>query len=341
MIDSQMRQELREIPEAVDRLLTHGPAAIARAAAALRTRDPAVLVTVARGSSDHVCTLLKYATELMLGIPVASVGPSVASVYGARLRLGTAACLGVSQSGQSPDIVAMAEAARAAGALTLAITNHPDSPLARASDHTLPIHAGPELSVAATKTFVTSAVAGLMLVAAWSDDNDLTAALHALPASLDKATALDWPGLRAALEGQRSLYVLGRGPTWAVANETALKFKEVCQIHAESYSAAEVQHGPVSIVGEGFPVLCLAAGDRAESGLVQAADGLADKGAAVFITSAQASRARALPHVRTGHGLTDPLTLIVSAYAMVERLAGDRGIDPDHPRHLNKVTETI
>ena len=339
--ESQMRRELAEIPEAVETLLVAGAGPIAAAAEAVAACDPPVVATVARGSSDHVCTLLKYACELLLGVPVASVGPSVASIYGTPLKLGGGVCLAVSQSGRSPDIVAMAENAARSGALTVAITNDPASPLAVASAHALPIHAGPELSVAATKTFVTSAVAGLMLLAAWKRDEDLRTALSGLPEALARAGAVDWPEVRAALGGRHSLYVLGRGPSWAVANEVALKFKEVARIHAESYSAAEVLHGPVSIVDEGFPVICLAAGDAAEAGLAAAADGMAAKGAACFVTSSAARRATRIDHVRTGHGLTDPLALVVSGYAMVERLAVERGIDPDRPRHLSKITETI
>lgn len=340
MTDSQMRQEIAEIPSAVGRLLASGGIPIAAAARALAARDPGVVVTVARGSSDHVCTYFKYACELTVGVPVASVGPSVASVYGARLKLGGQAALAVSQSGQSPDIVAMAQGARDAGALTVALTNDIRSPLARVVDHALAIHAGPETSVAATKTFVTSAVAGLMLLAEWKGDAALRTAIRALPEALERAAALDWQPLRAAIGDSPSLYVLGRGPGWAIANEVALKFKEVCQIHAESYSSAEVLHGPVSLVEEGFPVLCLASGDDAEPGLVETADAMAAKGAACFATSPRVDRAAVLDSVRTGHPLTDPLALVVSAYAMVERLAIERGIDPDAPRHLAKVTET-
>jgi glutamine---fructose-6-phosphate transaminase (isomerizing) len=338
---SQMATEVREIPSVVARLIADGAPAIRAAADAARARDPALIATVARGSSDHACTYLKYVAELTLGLPVASIGPSVASVYGARLRMRNALCLTVSQSGQSPDIVAMAKAATVGGALTVAITNHPASPLGAASQHCLALHAGPEISVAATKTFVNSAVAGLFLIAEWARDADLLAAIHALPAHLERAVAQDWGALRDAVTGAESLYTLGRGPAYAMANEAALKFKEVARIHAESYSSAEVLHGPVSIVGDGFPVLALAVGDAAEAGIVGVADQMAAKGAAAFVTSGLATAATPLPHVRTGHALTDPLTLIVSFYAMVEQVARARGINPDKPRHLNKVTQTV
>lgn len=251
----------------------------------IRDVDPAFAITVARGSSDHVCTYLKYVSELLLGILFASVGPSVASLYQAPLRLEKSLCLSVSQSGKSPDIVDMARAARRDGALTVAITNDPTAPLAKASAHMLDLHAGAERSVAATKTFLTSAVAGLLLLAEWRVDQDLIDAIHDLPATLDKATGIDWPLMQEAIGAETSLFTLGRGPAWAMANEAALKFKETCQIHAESYSSAEVLHGPVSIVDRGFPVLVFAAADAAEDAVIDVADGLAGKGARVFVTS--------------------------------------------------------
>lgn len=338
---SLMRREIVEIPDAVERLLSAGRGDIARAARALRDRDPAFAVTVARGSSDHICTYLKYVSELALGIPVASIGPSVASIWGAPMKFAGSACLSVSQSGQSPDIVAMSRAARRDGALTLAITNDPASPLATSSEHVLDIHAGTERSVAATKTFVTSAVAALLLIAEWKGDADLIAAINALPKALERAAMVSLPEVQAAMSSKQSVYTLGRGPSWAMSSEAALKFKETCQIHAESYSSAEVLHGPVSIVGFGFPVLCFAAADAAEDSVVQIADQIAAQGAQVFVTSDRARHATRIEHVRTGHPLADPIALITSFYSMVEQLAIKRGFDPDQPRHLKKVTETV
>ena len=339
--ETQMRREILEIPTAVARLLNQGGDEIGRAGAALRALDPAVVITVARGSSDHVACYFKYAAELLLGVPVASVGPSVASIYRRKLNLSGAACLSVSQSGKSPDIVEMSRMAQASGALSLAITNDVSSPLAQFSDHALDLHAGPEISVAATKTFVNSAVSALWLLAEWSGDAALGRALRGLPQLLEQAVQQDWPDLRAALGASGSVYCLGRGPAWAVSNEAALKFKETCQIHAESYSSAEVLHGPVSIVDPGFPVIALAARDAAEEPLCAVADDLARRGAMVFASSGLAKVAQVLPVIRTGHPLTDPIALIASFYAMVERLAVARGINPDAPRHLQKVTRTV
>lgn len=338
---THMYREIREIPDAVRKLLTEGRAAIELAADDLRHTSPNFISTVARGSSDHAATYFKYASELALGMPVASIGPSIASIYGAELNLGNSACIGISQSGQSPDIVRMTQSAAKQGALTVAITNEPNSPLAKACKHTIPIHAGTERSVAATKTFVTSAVAGIALLAHWKQDKTLIEAIDRLPEHLENAVAVDWSTLRHALKGCDSLFVLGRGPSYAISNEAALKFKETCQIHAESYSSAEVLHGPVSIVEPGYPVLALASRDASESSIASVADTLSQQGALSFITSDCAQNAERLDYAKTSHPLTDPLSLIVSFYAFIERLAGERGINPDLPRNLKKVTETV
>lgn len=341
MNQTQMRLEVSEIPIAVGRLLENGGEDINRAAEALRERSPAFMVSVARGSSDHVATYLKYASELLTGTPIASIGPSIASVYKRKLNLAGSACFSVSQSGKSPDIVEMTRMAREGGALSIAMTNNPHSPLADVADHTINLHAGPELSVAATKTFVNSAVAGIWLLAEFAKDEALLQAIKNLPDQLKEAVELDWPEVRSALVGQNSIFCLGRGPAYAISNEAALKFKETCQIHAESYSSAEVLHGPVSIVGGNFPIIALAAKDMAEDALASVADEIATKGASVFATSEKVKQAVPISVVRTDHPLTDPITLIASFYSMVERVAASRGINPDAPRHLKKVTETI
>lgn len=338
---SHMRREIREIPDAVETLLQSGRANMNAAAEALAARDPAFMISVARGSSDHAATFFKYASELMCGVPVASVGPSVASIYGRRLNLAGSACLAVSQSGKSPDIVAMARMAAEEGALTFALTNHTDSDLARVSHHALDLHAGTEQSVAATKTFVTSVVSALWLLAEWQNDADLRRAIQGLPEVLSRAVDADWSALGRKIVDAQSVFCLGRGPAYAISNEAALKFKETCQLHAESYSSAEVLHGPVSIVHPGFPVLALAAVDQAEASLVRVAEEMAEKGAEVFVTSDKAAKATPLPTARTAHPLTDPVSLIVSFYAMVEVVAVAREINPDTPRHLRKVTETL
>jgi len=336
-----MRQEIEEIPEAAARFLAESEALLASAGQALKRKNPAVIATIARGSSDQAAGFLKYAIELTAGVPVASIGPSIVSIYGRELKLDRAAAISISQSGKSPDIVAMAESARKGGALSFALTNTADSPLAAAADFTIDLRAGPEKSVAATKSFVSSIIAGLGLLAHWTADEKLLAALATLPVALEAAVACDWSPLLSALDGHQSLYVLGRGPTLAIAGEAALKFKETCGIHAEAYSAAEVMHGPVRIVEAGYPLLVLASRDAAEASVAGIADKLAAQGAMTFVTSDRVSAARSLPFALSGHPLTDALVLIVSFYGFVEALSRRRGFNPDQPPHLKKVTETV
>jgi glucosamine--fructose-6-phosphate aminotransferase (isomerizing) len=335
-----MKKEILEIPEAVERLLSRGEHAISGAAESFRAADPSFLISVARGTSDHACTYLKYASELMLRRPMASVGPSVNSIYGVDLDAADAVSISISQSGQSPDIVNMTKSLKESCALTIAITNNMESRLANVAGTTLPMHAGPELSVAATKTFVTSLLAGLWLIAEIKGDADLLAAIRALPEKLAEATHCDWSEAAEAIDGT-SLFTLGRGPSSAISNEAALKFKETCLIHAESYSSAEVLHGPVSIVDSRFPIISFAAADPAEKDVANVSDELALKGAKVFTIASGVKHATPLPCVRTGHWLTDPIAAIVSFYGMVESVAVGRGINPDTPRNLKKVTETL
>jgi glutamine---fructose-6-phosphate transaminase (isomerizing) len=341
MTPSHMALEVAEIPQAAARFLDRSAPMVQAAALALRVADPGLLVTVARGSSDHAATYLKYAVELLAGVPVASVGPSIASIYRRPLRLTGAACLGISQSGRSPDLVDMMAAARGSGALTLAITNHADSPMAQTAAYCLPLQAGEERSIAATKTFVTSVVAGLALLAEWQDNDSLRRAVASLPQTLGQATTLDWSPLAASLVRAQSAFVLGRGPGFAIACEAALKFKETCGLHAESYSAAEVLHGPAALVQAQFPVLALAVEDAALPQVCATAARLAAQGADVFLTGADVAGCTRLPVVEGLHPLVAPLALVVSFYAFVEALARRRGFDPDLPAHLRKVTETL
>lgn len=338
---SHMAREVAEIPEVAAGFLRESAPQVQKAALSLRKADPALVATVARGSSDHAASYLNYAIELLAGIPVASVGPSIASIYHRPLRLSGAACIGISQSGRSPDIVEMMRAAGTGGAITIAITNFADSPMAQASAHCLPLNAGVEQSVAATKTFVTSVLAGLSLLAEWQQDSALQSALLALPDAFATALALDWAPLSDRLSRASQAYVLGRGPAFAIAAECALKLKETCGLHAESYSAAEVLHGPAAIVQASFPVLALGVDDLALPHVVATAERLSGQGADVFLTGATATGATTLPSVTGLHPLVAPLVLIVAFYAFAEQLSRRRGFDPDTPPHLRKVTETV
>ena len=337
---SLMRQEVDEIPEAVARLLDRSGQALYDAGRRLAELNPPVLATIARGSSDHAAFFLKYACEQTLGIPVASLGPSLSSIYNVTPKLRGAAALAISQSGKSPDIVSLAESCKRGGGLTIALANTCPSPLTDASDIAIDIQAGPERSVAATKSFVNSIVAGLSILTSWSANDEIDRALKALPDHLSKAVKLEWSSFEAAMEGSSSVFILGRGPGFAIACEAALKLKETCGLHAEAYSSAEVVHGPMEMVGPSFPVLALAARDAAENTILNVASNLRDRGAKLGITSEKAPAGTQLPFIATGHPITDALVLIAPFYAFAEAYARKLGRNPDAPRHLNKVTET-
>ncbi|MGY6548639.1 MAG: SIS domain-containing protein [Roseinatronobacter sp.] len=340
MTQTFMAQEIAEIPQGIHACLTDNADRIRALGDVLRTHDPQLIITVARGSSDHAAAYFKYACEIAAGIPVASIGPSVASVYAAQLRLPRSAVLAISQSGQSPDIVAMTRAAHAAGAVSIALTNNPDSALAAEATHTVPLSCGPERSVAATKSFVASVVGGLAILAAWRADRALQDALAALPEASAAALRCDWSDLSDRLVRAPALFVLGRGAGYAIACETALKFKETSAIHAEAYSAAEVLHGPAALVERGFPVLGLICEDAAQDSFRSTALRLQAQGADVFVTG-RGDGLRAVQVVPPVHPLVDPLLRVISFYGFIEALARRRGLAPDTPRHLRKVTETL
>ncbi len=321
--------EALEAPDRIADQLAANRAAVADIVRRLKARPPRFIVTAARGSSSHAARFGKYLIETRLGIFTAAAAPSVATLYRTPLNLDGALVLSVSQSGRSPDLVVQAEAAKAAGAMTLALVNDVDSPLARASDAVLPLLAGPETSVAATKTFLASLSALAQLAAMWSGDTALTAALDRLPSALKQAAAREW---NLPLGAAASFFAVGRGPGFAIASEAALKLKEVLGLHAEAYSGAEVLHGPVALVEPGFPVLAFVQDDEARPSMEEMLAALAAKGAAVM-------------RVPTGAPPLHPtLDLILQAqvfYPWVARAAVARGLDPDHPRHLRKVTETL
>lgn len=337
---SLMRQEVDEIPEAIARLLDRSGAELAETGQRLAKLNPPVLATIARGSSDHAAFFLKYACEQTIGIPVASLGPSLASIYDVTPKLNGAAALAISQSGKSPDIVSLAKACKRGGGLTIALANTCPSPLTEASDIAIDIEAGPERSVAATKSFVNSIVAGLAILGSWSGNTKLDDAVKSLPDQFSKAVNLDWSSFETTIAQASSVFILGRGPGFAIACEAALKLKETCGLHAEAYSSAEVVHGPMEMVGPAFPVLALAARDAAEDTVLSVADHLGKKGARLGITSSKASSNIRLPFISTGHPITDALILIAPFYGFAEAYARKLGRNPDAPAHLNKVTET-
>ena len=333
---SHMALEAAEAPEAVARFLKQNHLGLVEFGRRMRAAPPRVIITSARGSSDNAAGYFKYLTEILTGTPCCSIGASVVSVYGAKLRVGEGLCLTISQSGKSPDIVALQDAARRAGALTVALVNVEGSPAAQSADMFFPLCAGLEQSVAATKSLIVSLAAGAAMVAHWLDQPALLDAVQALPDVLFKATTIEWPEAMALSDGAESLYVLGRGPSFPIAAEAALKLKETCSIHAESYSVAEVMHGPLELLGKGFPVLVYSPDDQSHQTTHAAVAKMRATGAAVKVVGSEG-----LPYARTGNALLDPISMIQTSYRFVEETAQRLGRDPDRPRLLRKVTETV
>ena len=331
---SRMFTEAAESADVVERQLVANAAATGELAARLRARPPRGVLTFARGSSDHAATFAKYVIETRARVLTTSAAPSIASLYREMPNLPDRLALAISQSGQRPDIVAGLAAAKAAGALTVALVNADGSPLAEAADVTIPLRAGPETSVAATKSYVAALAAILQLVAEWTDDGSLGDALSGAPDLLRQAWDCDWSPLADSLEGSRSLYVIGRGPGFGIAQEAALKLKETCRIHAEAFSAAEVRHGPMALVGPDFLALLFRQNDETAAGIDELADDLRASGARVFV----AGRDLVSP---PAHPLIEPMLQIVALYRAANATAAARGLNPDRPPHLAKVTETL
>jgi glutamine---fructose-6-phosphate transaminase (isomerizing) len=333
-----MEAERQESPDAVRRQTRALAAPLAELLRCLRRNPPSFVLICARGSSAHAATFGKHLVERHLGIPVGAFAPNIATIYRQRLKLDGQLFLTVSQSGKSDDLLESAAMAKAAGALTATIVNDIDSPLAIASDIVLPMAAGPELSVAATKTFVTSLSAWLHVVAGWAGLDELRASIERLPDRLAAATRLDWSAALPALSEATSLVSIGRGPTLAIAREAALKLKETSNLHAEAFSGAEFLHGPIALVEPSYPVLLFMPTDQAAAGLRALAADLRGKNASVFMTDHGGPHA--LPALVPDHPDTDAVCLIQSFYALAIRVAQRRGINVDLPRHLQKVTRT-
>jgi glucosamine--fructose-6-phosphate aminotransferase (isomerizing) len=335
-----MREEARESAQAVAGCLAQ-PAAFAAAAARLRALDPDVVMVCARGSSGHAGTFLRYLLARDLGVVAAAAMPSIASLYHRRQRLKGALFIAISQSGRSPDLIQQTQAARASGALTLAVVNDPASPLATACELVIDIAAGPERSVAATKTVLASIAAGLALTAAWTGDAALAAALARLPERLAAAVALDWSALTAELARVDRMFTVGRGAGLAIASEAALKLAETTGVAGLAYSSAELSHGPRALAGANFPVLGFVQDDAGRAGTAALLADLAARGTPVFAAGLSGTGVVTLPGVAPDHADTDLLPPLVAFYLAAEAAAQARGRDPDHPPGLLKVTQTV
>lgn len=343
---SQVDREIEEQPAVLERLLSGGRDAVARAAEAIRAYAPEWVCIAARGSSDNAARYAQYALGARQRLGVALALPSLVTLYSAPPRVGRALVIGVSQSGQSPDVVSVLADAEQQGALTLAVTNDTNSPLARAARHALPLCAGTEHAVAATKTYTAELCVFAMLSAALSADENEAAAVASLP-DLVRDTLTLVPNLDARLAefdfGTRAV-VLGRGYNYATAFELALKLKELAYVLADPYSTADFLHGPVALVDRGLPVILVIPSGATPPALPELFELFAERGAQAIVLSDQpehlARAGLALELPRHVPEWLSPITSIVAGQRLAVAVARARGHDPNRPRGLAKVTLT-
>jgi glucosamine--fructose-6-phosphate aminotransferase (isomerizing) len=343
--ESQMMREAREAAEVCERQIALNRDAVKAAAERLRALDPPFAATLARGSSDQAAGFAKVLFETRLKLPTLSHAPSIGALYHATSpKLRGVPLIAISQSGRSPDLLGAAEEAQAAGAVLIALVNDESSPLATMADILLPLLAGPETSVAATKSFIAALVALAHLTAEWSQDAALLDALDTIGDVLRAAWSSDWSAALPPLTDATSLLVLGRGLTFPIAGEAALKFKETSGLHAEAFSSAEVAHGPMTLVEATDPVFVFGPADEARTGLRERIASFAERGATVIATGQAddlGSASIVLPGVADAHPVIGAIAMIQSFYRFANALSITRGRDPDHPPYLAKVTRTL
>jgi glucosamine--fructose-6-phosphate aminotransferase (isomerizing) len=343
-----LRDEIFEQPAVIRRLMAEQGANIRQIASKIRAREIDTIFLTARGTSDHAGLYAKYLWGSYNRLPIALAAPSLFSIYKAPPRLRRSLVVGISQSGQSPDIVSVMAEARRQGAPTLAITNAPDSPLAETSDWVIDVCAGPERAVAATKSYTAQLAAIALLSIALGDEDDARLAeLQRVPDYVERMLALD-DDIRFIAERYRYMtqcVVLGRGYNYATAYEWALKLKELTYAVAAPYSSADFQHGPVAMVAQGFPVLAVMPQGAVFGHLYDLMAQLKEKHQVELLVLSNhkkalnlADRAVALPD-----GLPEwlsPIVAIVPGQLFCYDLTRAKGFDTESPRMLSKVTRT-
>lgn len=339
--ETKMFHEAGESADAIARQLVANDGIVADLVGKLKAAPPRFIVTCARGSSDHAATFGKYVFETQVGLMTASASPSISSIYHSQQKLDGSLFIAISQSGGSPDLVRAASGAKESGAHVVALVNVEDSPLAKVADTVVPLRAGPELSVAATKSYLCALSALVHITARWKGDEALYAALQATPEAMRSTWVMDWSSLVDGLVDANSLFVVGRGLGLGAAQEAALKLKETCGLHAEAFSSAEVKHGPMALVGHNFPVLFLTQQDESFAGTRDVADEFAARGAKVWVTSPDAAQSHRLPVAAAPNSVCAPLIAVQGFYKAANALSIARGHNPDVPPHLNKVTRTV
>ena len=334
---SAMAREIAEVPAATERLLS-GPRHVVAAARRIREFDPRFVVICGRGSSGHVGTFLRYLIEVRARLLVSFSAPSVVTTYRRTHDMRQILFVVISQSGRSPDLIASTEQARRSGALTVALVNDPNSPVAAATELVVPIEAGPERSVAATKTVALSMAQCAQLVAYVTADQDLMTGIERLPRRFHAALSCDWTAWGSCLHAARAAFVVARGYGLGTAKEIALKLNETMQLPASGYSAAEFRHGPLAAVTSNTPLLALSSGETASHLVDRLVHDMSDRRLNAF---AAGGAEGTLPWIGDDDPACDAIAMLLPAYIAIERAARAQGFDPDRPTSLVKVTETF
>ncbi|MDM1544326.1 SIS domain-containing protein [Ignatzschineria indica] len=339
-MSTYMAKEILDIPNVIEHQNEANASTLIALAEYLKKKQPNQIITLGRGSSYNASIYGKYLFETGLGVPVSVAAPSLATVYQRALKTDNAILIVTSQSGKSPDLITFAKMMRAQGTKVIGIINDEESPLAKECDFLFGIKAGEEKSVAATKSFVGSLSIYAAIFAAWSEDGALADALLNLPLALEEAVNSEWPTLIDHLSHAKDLFIIGRGVGLSAAVEAALKLKETCQIHAEGISASEIFHGSVSLITPQYPVISFIGSDQSRASCLEINKKLEGYGAQVFSVASKAGDeyTLAVPEV---HPLLQPLVQISAYYRVIEKLSKHRGLDPDLPPNLKKVTETL
>ena len=337
MTTSAMASEIGESADVVSRIVRNR-GAIAEIAQRLRIGSAPLCVLCGRGSSGHAGVFLRYLVETRLRLPVSASAPSVTTAFRTTLQLRNALFIVISQSGQSPDLVAATTSARATGARTIAIVNATSSPVAAAAEFVIPIEAGAEHSIAATKTMIGSMAAGTELIAELAEDQALRSALDILPERLNRALSLDWSEVSNDLGEASAVFVAARGLGLGSAREIALKLSETLRLPAIGLSAAELQHGPRAALSPRTPVVMLRINDQTAATVDALAEELREQKIALHLCGGPHG---SLQWLREDDPLTDAITMLVPAYRMIEQTARKWGFDPDRPPRLRKITETF
>ncbi|MBY0413805.1 MAG: SIS domain-containing protein [Bdellovibrionales bacterium] len=337
---SKMRTEAMEAAEVSAKQFISNKTLLEGISQELRSIDPYSIVSIARGSSDHAAQYLNYLVMAKLGMLPTSLSMSILTLYQAQLNVSKSVGIAISQSGQSPDVVNPLKYFTENSPGSLALVNDTDSPLAKSAKWVVPLMAGPEKSVAATKSFIASLSASAHLVASWKKDDALIKGLENLPSDLKKAQECDWtPSIETLIHAKR-IMVVGRGFGLSLALEAALKFKETCSIQAEAFSAAEIKHGPQALIENGYPLIVFANRGPALHSMLDLAQDMRQRGAKVILAAPSFVKEKDLEIFSATSEDLDILSAAQSFYLMIEELSRALGLNPDEPRHLSKVTKT-